>query len=458
MDDEATPAAPPEPAPPEPAPPEPAPPEPAPPGPRCCRVCAGVLVGLTLLGLLAAWLLRAPAPPPPAPALRDGPRAGLRLEVAFPRLSFVRPLFLCAAPGDAGRLYVVEQGGKVHRFAQEPEVARTEVFLDLEARVSRRGNEEGLLGLAFPPDYARSGACYVYYSAREGGPALGGRSVLARFRRGADGLADPASEEVLLSLDQPFRNHNGGGLCFGPDGYLYLGLGDGGFRGDPEANGQDTSTLLGALLRLDVSRRDGARPYAIPADNPLRGREGARPELYAYGLRNPWRFSFDRATGELWLADVGQDRWEEVDLIAPGQNCGWRRYEGFELYDDKTAAPGATPPLFAYGRGEGVSITGGYVYRGQRLPELVGRYLCADFGSGALWALARDPQAPEARTSFQTTAAGVRVEKLIARGPPVASFGEDAAGELYLCCFDGRVYTLSRGGLRRGATSVGGGR
>ena len=389
-----------------------------------------------VLGALLWWS----RPRPPAqPPVRAGPLAGIQLEVAFPQLTFQRPVQLTVAPGEPGWLYVVEQAGVIRRFEQRS-AQQSEVFLDVSARVSRRGNEEGLLGLAFAPDYATSGRFYLYYSAEDVEGLLEGRSVLARYRRGSAGRGDPASEEVLLEVDQPYRNHNGGGLLFGPDGMLYLGLGDGGWRGDPQENGQDRSTLLGALLRLDVS---GASGYAIPADNPFRDQAGARGELYAYGLRNPWRFGFDRVSGELWVGDVGQDSWEEVHVVAKGDNCGWRRFEAFALYDEETEAAEAVQPVFAYGRGEGISITGGTVYRGQRCPSLVGRYLCADFGTGALWALAREEGRARAESEAQITAAGYRADKLLARGPSIASFGEDAAGELYLCAFDGKIYRLA---------------
>jgi glucose/arabinose dehydrogenase len=407
------------------------------------RIALGFALAIAIVAIGVAVLggIRSLTPaPPPAPAVSEGPRAGLRLEVAFPHLSFDRPVGLTTAPGDTGQLFVVEQKGVVHRFAHSPETATSEVFLDIHERVSRRGNEEGLLGLAFPPGYAKSGVFYAYYSSNSGGGMLGGRAILARFRRGSDGRGDAKSEEVLLEISQPYRNHNGGALVFGPDGMLYLGLGDGGWRADPEANGQNLATLLGSILRLDVSQ---PTDYTSPPDNPFQGQSGARPEIFAYGLRNPWRFSFD-PQGTLWVGDVGQDRWEEVHTVTKGQNCGWRRFEAFEVYDDAVAAPGAVDPVFAYGRGEGVSITGGYVYRGERFPHLKGHYLCADFATGALWALTRDPQATATSTPAYATAKGIRAEKLLATGPPIASFGEDAAGELYVCAFDGKIYTLAR--------------
>lgn len=379
--------------------------------------------------------------PPPQPVVSSGDLVGFSLEVAFSALSFERPVYLCAAPGEPGFLWVIEQGGRILRFPNDPSAPRAEVELDLSAKVSRRGNEEGLLGLAFPPDHATSRLVYLYYSPVAGEGWVGGRSRLSRFRRGATGI-DPASEEILLEIDQPYSNHNGGMLTFGPDGFLYLGLGDGGAAGDLEKNGQDRNTLLGSILRLDVSQAGPKTPYAIPADNPFQGDPAARGEVYAFGLRNPWRFSFDREGGALMVADVGQGAWEEVHEVSIGDNCGWRRFEGFSVYDEDMKAPGATPPLIAYDRSEGVSITGGYVYRGPAHAKLQGSYLYADFARGSVWALIRDPEAPELQQGPHRTQAGIRVVKLIGEGPPLASFGEDAAGEVYTCHFDGKIRRL----------------
>jgi glucose/arabinose dehydrogenase len=217
---------------------------------------------------------------------------------------------------------------------------------------------------------------------------------------------------------------------FGPDGYLYLSFGDGGSRGDPKNNGQNLGTLLGAILRIDIDSRSNGAPYSIPADNPFRkGPPGARPEIWAYGLRNVWRFSFDRTTGDLWAGDVGQNAWEEVDLIVGGKNYGWRSYEGFERYDSRTQPLGdVTPPLVVYSPRQGVSITGGYVYRGTRHPELVGQYLFADFESGRIWTL--DANSRKASS----------MKLLLHPRKNIASFGESAEGELFLCAFDGRIY------------------
>lgn len=402
----------------------------------------GALGGLALV--LGVRSCLAPPLPPPLPPVTSGDLVGFRLEVAFPALEFERPVYLTSEPGQPQQLWVVEQGGKVYRFANDPQVPAAELALDLSAKVSRRGNEEGLLGFAFAPDHAASRVLYLYYSPAAGEGWVGGRSRLSRFRRAASGAIDPASEEVLLELDQPYSNHNGGMLTFGPDGFLYLGLGDGGAAGDLEKNGQNKGTLLGAILRLDVSRQEGGKPYAIPADNPFQGDPQARAEIYAFGLRNPWRFSFDREGGALFVGDVGQGAWEEVHEVTRGDNCGWRRYEGFSVYDEDTKALAASQPVSAYARSEGVSITGGYVYRGQDHPKLSGCYLYGDYLKGNVWALIRDPAAPAVQEGSHRTQAGFRVLKLIDGSPPLASFGEDAQGELYTCHFDGKIRRLVR--------------
>jgi glucose/arabinose dehydrogenase len=292
-------------------------------------------------------------------------------------------------------------------------------FIDLSDRVFNAG-ERGLLGLAFPPGYAQKGYFYLHYSR------LGdGASVLSRFFVSADpNLALPASEQVLLLVDQPFANHNGGQLAFGPDGLLYVALGDGGSAGDPFGNGQNPASLLGSLLRLDVE--GGALPYAIPPDNPFVGLPNARPEIWAIGLRNPWRFSFDRLSGDLFIADVGQNTWEEINHqpggAAGGANYGWNILEGPDCF---SPAEGCVPPAAAvapvasYDHGLGCSVTGGYVYRGPQNPDLQGLYFYADFCSGRLWGLRRVGATWENQLLAET-------------GRQISSFGEDEAGRLYL--------------------------
>ena len=354
------------------------------------------------------------------------PLTELAVEPAFPALSLSRMVGMTYPPDGSDRLYVVLQPGRIVFFPNDREVDSAELFLDIRDRVNDRGEEEGLLGLAFDPQYADNGHLYVYYSASS--PR---RSVVSRFSASADGQADPGSERVLLEVAQPFSNHNGGQFAFGPDGYLYIALGDGGSRGDPQGNGQDLGTLLGSILRIDVSTVDSTGAYAVPADNPFVGHSGARPEIWAYGLRNPWRFSFDRATGDLWTADVGQNRFEEVDIIRPGLNYGWNIMEGEECFArsdcDRT---GLEIPVAEYGREDGCSVTGGYVYRGSSLPSLYGAYVYGDYCSGRIWALRHDGD--EVTEHMQIVDSGLRIP----------SFAEDAAGELYVLSFDGTIYRL----------------
>ena len=331
---------------------------------------------------------------------------------------FTSPVVIAHAHDD--RLFVGEQRGTV-RVVRDGAVLE-QPFLDITDRV-RGGGERGLLGLAFPEDFAASGRFYVYYTD------LNGDSVLSRFTAAGD-VADPASEQVLLTQVQPYSNHNGGQLAFGPDGYLYLGLGDGGSGGDPQGNGQRLDTVLGKLLRLDVSG-EGA---VAPPDNPFVDREGARPEIWAYGLRNPWRFSFDRETGDLYIADVGQNRFEEVNLqpagSAGGENHGWNVMEGAECFQPRTGcdAEGLVMPILTYPHGGrwGSSISGGYLYRGSAVPELRGAYVFGDFVSGRVWRADRTGGTWEVTLLHET-------------GFNVSTFGEDHGGELYVADYGGGV-------------------
>ena len=342
-----------------------------------------------------------------------------RLVPVFGERTFERPIGLYQ-PGDGKRIYVLQQRGTVHVFGPDggPEGA---VFL--QQKVLTKGNEEGLLSIAFHPKFSENGTFFLYYSAAE--PR---RTVLSRMKivAGDPSKADVASEQVLLTADQPFDNHNGGTLLFGPDGKLYLGLGDGGSAGDPQDNGQKTSTLLGKILRIDVDQADAGLAYGIPKDNPFVAKEGWRAEIWALGLRNPWRMSFDRQTGDLWAGDVGQNYWEEIDVITRGGNYGWKNHEAKQPFEKRPAIPGAIDPVFAYARGEGQSITGGYVYRGKALKDLVGHYVYGDFNTGRIWALRKQGDQVDNRLLIQ-----------LPKGQQVVSFAEDAAGELYLCTFEG---------------------
>jgi glucose/arabinose dehydrogenase len=334
--------------------------------------------------------------------------------------------------GDA-RLFVIEKAGRI-RILRGGQLLPTP-FLDITDRVGSDGSEQGLLGLAFHPRYAGNGRFYVNYTDRRG------NTVIARYTAGSDpDLADPASEKVLLRVDQPFANHNGGGLAFGPDGYLYLGLGDGGSGGDPLGNAQSLDTLLGKILRLDV---DAGEPYAIPTGNPYVS-GGGQPEIWAYGLRNPWRFAFDPLTGDLYIGDVGQGSWEEIDFVPAGSpggiNFGWRAYEGFHKFDPFAAdPPNMWMPVTEYGHGVspgGCSVTGGVVYRGASLPEWNGVYLYGDYCSGDIWGLLHVIDG--AQEQWIST-------RLFDTDFTVTSFGRDAAGEVYLANYaDGGIYLLKR--------------
>jgi glucose/arabinose dehydrogenase len=377
-------------------------------------------------------------PPPPGDEGKAQAITSIRPTRAFPRLSFQRPVLITHAGDD--RLFVLEQEGRIRVFANRGDVESAGVFLDLRSTVRTRHNEEGLLGLAFDPGYADNRHFYVYYSASE--PR---RGVLARFTADADDpdLADRDSERVVLEVGQPYGNHNGGALVFGPDGYLYLSLGDGGLANDPHRHGQDLSTLLGAILRIDVHGRDDSRPYAVPEDNPFVDRQDALGEIWAYGFRNVWRMSFDRATGELWAGDVGQNDWEEIDLVVKGGNYGWNIREGAHPFRKGTSTDPLIDPVMEYPqrRGReliGRSVTGGYVYRGKALEGLVGAYVYGDYVSGRIWAL-------------RYADGRVVAHREVFAPPPrvyISSFGEDAAGELYVCAFDrldggrGRIYRL----------------
>jgi len=346
--------------------------------------------------------------------------SGFSFEPVFSQLAFDKPLFLTAAPGAPERVYVATQGGRIFYFPKQPEPRAARVFLDLRDRVTQRGGEEGLLGLAFHPDFASNRWFYVYYTPAD----RPRRTVLSRLRAKSTEVADPASEQILLTIAQPYSNHNGGMIAFGPDGRLYAGIGDGGSGGDPHDHGQNLDTLLGKILRVTA---DGA----APPDNPFVGRAGARPEIWAYGMRNPWRFSFDRETAALWVADVGQNKWEEIDRVVKGGNYGWRVYEGAAPFRKSNVAPAGEylPPVAVYDHDAGCSVTGGYVYRGKAVPELRGQYLYADFCSGTVWAL-------------DAAGSGVRKGRVIGSVPDPSSFGEDAAGEIYLTSFTGRIYQL----------------
>lgn len=334
---------------------------------------------------------------------------------------------LSYAPGDTEHLFVTGKQGVIW-VLEQGDVRRTP-FLDISQIVDAGASERGLLSMAFDPGFQENGRFYLNYTSKEGD----GDTVIARYESGQGLQADVDSGVELLRIDQPAANHNGGQLQFAPDGYLYIGMGDGGAAGDPWDNAENLSTLLGKMLRIRVSDVAG---YAIPDDNPfVDGPDGARPEIWAYGLRNPWRFSFDRMTGDCYIADVGQNKWEEVDFepagSAGGLHYGWNTMEGSHCYDPPKNCDrsGKQLPIWEYAHPQGCSITGGYVYRGQRFPSLFGRYFFADFCNGAIYALHRHETGWEAQPVLET-------------GMTIASFGEDATGELYVLDLGGDVYRL----------------
>ncbi len=418
------------------------------PAPRTSRVAArGAPLALALAilapgcGGALAWPVLAGGLAFPPPRVVDAQLPPVKRVPAFGELRFQRALDAQQAPGDTRAWYVVEQRGLVLRVLPGIQGFVATPFLDIVGRTCRTGNEEGLLGLAFSPHFAEKGhphegAFYVNYSVRPG-PL----SRLSRlFVRPGRSEADPDSEQVLLEVVQPFRNHNGGALLFGPDGKLWWSLGDGGSANDPHGNGQRLDTLLGKILRLDVEPRDDGQPYGVPADNPFVGRAGARPEIWAYGLRNAWRIAFDPVTGELWSGDVGQDSHEFVQVIQRGGNHGWNLVEGFHRFALRPDAPvpqDLVPPVWEYAHrsvasdeqladlDEGLSITGGFVYRGRALPGLQGWYLCADYLTQHLWAIRRAPPDPGGRPVVERAL-------LLPEAGLLSSFAQGHDGELLL--------------------------
>ena len=375
----------------------------------------------------------------------------LKLVNAYPNLKFKRPLWMEQLPD--GRTFLLEQRGKVHLLPKNANGKSTALFFDIEKRKPYVKDEEGLLGMAFHPRFASNGKFYAFYSAHK--PL---RSVVSEFRVGKGGVIDLKTERKLLTIERPFWNHDGGCILFGPDGKLYITHGDGGAREDPHDNGQNLSTLRGTIMRIDVDKATDGRPYGIPKDNPFVNRKGARGEIWAYGLRNVWRMSFDRETGDFWAADVGQDYWEEVNLIVKGGNYGWRTREGFHESLSSKSRSKITPskiknpeklldPVIEYPHspaqavkskfnkhGHGLSITGGYVYRGKNIPALRGAYVYGDYKTGTIWAFRQ--------SGGKVTEYG----QVVGPNPIrfVASFAEDQAGEQYMLGFEGkgRIYRI----------------
>ncbi len=394
------------------------------------------LIGATLAGAvlaIGAGGSAAPGAAAPTDAVRGASAAqtldqanGVRLRRVVADVGDA--LFVTGAPGESRTLYVVRQSGRVDKLRNGRKVA---TFLNVAGRISS-GGERGLLGLAFHPDYARNGKLYVNYTDRAG------NTRIVEMRRRNANRARPGGR-VLMTIRQPFANHNGGHLAFGPDGYLYIGTGDGGGGGDPIGAGQRTNTLLGKILRIDVDSRSAGRPYGIPRGNPFANRPG-RPEIYHYGLRNPWRFSFDRARGDLWIGDVGQNAIEEISFARRGQagrNFGWNAFEGRSRFaggGDIAGPRRHTPPVAQYSHADGCSVTGGYVSRGTGVRGLDGRYVFADFCSGNVWTLRAGPRPGGLRR--ETNRLGTRLRN-------VTSFGQGNDGTIYVIG-NGALYRFAR--------------
>ncbi len=353
-------------------------------------------------------------------------------QAAFTNLVFSQPVAMKQAPGDNARWFVVEKSGAIRVFDNDPATMTADTFIDISAIVNS-ANEGGLLGLAFHPNFPATPYAYLSYT-RTSAPLV---SWISRFTTNDGGLTlDAASEVVLFTVEQFDTNHNGGDLAFGPDGFLYAGFGDGGGGGDPQLNGQNTLTIPGSIVRIDV---DSGSPFAIPPTNPFAGNalctsgSGAAscPEIFAWGFRNPWRFSFDTVTGKLWVGDVGQGNWEEIDVVDVGENYGWNVREGAHCFNPATGcATTFVDPITEYARGGGGSVTGGYVYRGSTVANLSGWYVFGDFVTGQLYAIPENsPQ-------------GTVPELMDATGLSIVAFGQDQDGELYVVDFSGALYSV----------------
>ncbi|MBI1312706.1 glucose sorbosone dehydrogenase [bacterium] len=397
------------------------------------------------LCLLLAALLAAPLTATAGDEVDTSPIAVASRRV-FPEVEIGRPIVVTHANDGSDRIFIASQYGTIHILENDEESEDSTVFLDIKDQVvyNDKQNEEGFLGFAFHPDYKNNGRFFVYYTTTSA-PLT---SVISQFTvsKADPNKADRKSEQEILRIPQPFWNHNGGTICFGPDGCLYIGLGDGGKGGDPFGNGQNLGTWLGSILRIDVDHQDPGKAYAVPKDNPFVGREGAKPEIYAYGLRNVWRMSFDRKTGHFWVGDVGQKLWEEINIVTKGGNYGWNLREGKHKYENGSdPRPDLIEPIWEYpheavqggviGGQVGKSITGGHVYRGSAIPALNGYYVYADYVSGGLWALKYDWESK--RVSENRSIGGF--------GLPVMSFGEDQSGELYYTTPAGAIFKLVAG-------------
>ena len=396
-----------------------------------------LLRGISIVALLALSTVllecggssSSPAPPAPAPPAAPPPPSGPLVLTLTPVLSGLNsPVDLQNAADGSGRLFVVEQQGQI-RIVSNNSLVPTP-FLDITSLVDF-GGEKGLLGLAFHPAYSQNRRFFVNYDRVVSGQM---QTVIAEFQTSASNpnQADPNSQRILFTVNQPFPNHKGGQLAFGPDGFLYIGLGDGGSAGDPLGNAQNRQVLLGKMLRIDVDHASPGLQYAIPSDNPfLNGVD--RGEVWAYGLRNPWRFSFDVPSGRLFVADVGQDKFEEIDILQKGGNFGWNIMEGLHCFKPSSGCnmTGLILPITEYDHSQGDAVIGGYVYRGPAIPRLSGTYLFSDFESGTIWGLTENSTGQWTRS------------QLIAGGRNISSFGRDEAGELYVLDYSGSLLRIT---------------
>jgi len=378
-----------------------------------------------LLSTFAALLLAVSSVAAQDAAIPQVPN-GKQYQLQEVASGFERPLLVTNANDGSNRLFVVDQNGFI--WVVIDGVVQKQPFLDVSGLISTNGNERGLLGLAFHPQFKTNGQFYINYTDVNGNTAVARYTVLASNPN----VGDVNSASFVIQIKQPFPNHNGGNLAFGPDGYLYIGMGDGGSQGDPNGNGQNPKALLGKLLRLDV---DSAQPYATPKDNPTATNPDFAPEVWAMGFRNPWRFSFDKATGDLYIGDVGQNQWEEIDFqavgAAGGANYGWNIMEGSHRYSGEPVKEGLTAPIAEYSHNEGgCSITGGYVYRGETLKALDGVYFFADYCSGKIWSTFRDASGAWQTNQFMDTDFSI------------SSFGQDESGELYVVNQGGSILKL----------------
>lgn len=355
----------------------------------------------------------------------------LQVTRSFPNLSFRELTNLMQVNEEKDRIFVTEQAGLIRVFPNDNQVLSADVFLDIRDRVSTNGNEEGLLGLAFHPEFRETGYFYVYYSSSS--PR---RSIVSQFQSDLrnPNRVDPRTEFILMEIAQPFSNHNGGQIAFGPDGYLYISVGDGGHKGDPQNNGQNLGTLLGTILRIDVDELSNEQNYGIPPDNPFVKVDGAREEIWAYGLRNPWRFSFDKSTGSLFAGDVGQNDWEEIDVIRKGLNYGWNVMEGSHCFSPQTdcVTTGLEFPTVEYPQSEGCAVVGGHFYQGSELPSLSGAYVYGDHCSGKIWTLHFNGQSV------------IDHDMLIDSDLSITSFGQDLTGNLYILTRNDGIFSITK--------------